>query len=397
MKMTREELKSMVTETARQAVQEELKSGKHEGAEHENVQRKYASVYLAQPHDSEPAHKSLPAGIGLARSIKCAYLAGGKDPERAAWVAHKMYDDGNLEHEFKAMTATMPSDGGILIPEAYVNEVIPLLRAKSVVQMLGARTIPMENGNLTIPRQTEASTAGYVGELRSPKKSNPRYGALKLSAKKLVGIVEISNDLLRSASLDADALVRDDAITTMALAQDRAALMGKGTEFEPRGVLENADVQKIAVNGAVTKTLVGEMLAKLVAANVDIQKLGWAFNGQVWSALYNFTDAQDRFIFRDALDKGQLNGHTVGVSNQLPADGGNKTSSIILGDWSQLLIGEQTSMQVDVFDQAALVDSGDVLSAMSRDTTFLRLLSIHDIGLRQPSAFVVATGVKTVS
>lgn len=54
-------------------------------------------------------------------------------------------------------------------------------------------------------------------------------------------------------------------------------------------------------------------------------------------------------------------------------------------------------MQVDVFDQAALVDSGDVLSAMSRDTTFLRLLSIHDIGLRQPSAFVVATGVKTVS
>lgn len=397
MKMTREELKSMVTETARQAVQEELKSGKHEGAEHENVQRKYASVYLAQPHDSEPAHKSLPAGIGLARSIKCAYLAGGKDPERAAWVAHKMYDDGNLEHEFKAMTATMPSDGGILIPEAYVNEVIPLLRAKSVVQMLGARTIPMENGNLTIPRQTEASTAGYVGELRSPKKSNPRYGALKLSAKKLVGIVEISNDLLRSASLDADALVRDDAITTMALAQDRAALMGKGTEFEPRGVLENADVQKIAVNGVVTKTLVGEILAKLVAANVDIQKLGWAFNGQVWGALYNFTDAQDRFIFRDALDKGQLNGHTVGVSNQLPADGSNKTSSIILGDWSQLLIGEQTSMQVDVFDQAALVENGDVLSAMSRDTTFLRLLSIHDIGLRQPSAFVVATGVKTVS
>lgn len=397
MKMTREELKSMVTETARQAVQEELKSGKHEGAEQENVQRKYASVYLAQPHDSEPTHKSLPAGIGLARSIKCAYLAGGKDPERAAWVAHKMYDDGNLEHEFKAMTTTMPSDGGILIPEAYVNEVIPLLRAKSVVQMLGARTIPMENGNLTIPRQTEASTAGYVGELRSPKKSNPRYGALKLSAKKLVGIVEISNDLLRSASLDADALVRDDAITTMALAQDRAALMGKGTEFEPRGVLENADVQKIAVNGVVTKTLVGEMLAKLVAANVDIQKLGWAFNGQVWGALYNFTDAQDRFIFREALDKGQLNGHTVGVSNQLPADGSNKTSSIILGDWSQLLIGEQTSMQVDVFDQAALVDNGDVLSAMSRDTTFLRLLSIHDIGLRQPSAFVVATGVKTVS
>ena len=397
MKMTREELKSMVTETARQAVQEELKSGKHEGAEQENVQRKYASVYLSQPHDSEPTHKSLPTGIGLARSIKCAYLAGGKDPERAAWVAHKMYDDGNLEREFKAMTATMPSDGGILIPEAYVNEVIPLLRAKSVVQMLGARTIPMENGNLTIPRQTEASTAGYVGELRSPKKSNPRYGALKLSAKKLVGIVEISNDLLRSASLDADALVRDDAITTMALAQDRAALMGKGTEFEPRGVLENADVQKIAVNGAVTKTLVGEMLAKLVAANVDIQKLGWAFNGQVWGALYNFTDAQDRFIFRDALDKGQLNGHTVGVSNQLPADGSNKTSSIILGDWSQLLIGEQTSMQVDVFDQAALVENGDVLSAMSRDTTFLRLLSIHDIGLRQPSAFVVATGVKTVS
>ena len=183
----------------------------------------------------------------------------------------------------------------------------------------------------------------------------------------------------------------------MALAQDRAALMGKGTEFEPRGVLENADVQKIAVNGVVTKTLVGEMLAKLVAANVDIQKLGWAFNGQVWGALYNFTDAQDRFIFRDALDKGQLNGHTVGVSNQLPADGSNKTSSIILGDWSQLLIGEQTSMQVDVFDQAALVENGDVLSAMSRDTTFLRLLSIHDIGLRQPSAFVVATGVKTVS
>lgn len=83
--------------------------------------RKYSNIYMSRK--GEPGgvqQKKIPAHIQVARAIKCLDVHGKGDPERAAYMARKMYGDKEMEREFKAMTATQlcrrrfPDSGGLL-------------------------------------------------------------------------------------------------------------------------------------------------------------------------------------------------------------------------------------------------------------------------------------------
>lgn len=362
----------------------------------EDLQRKYSSIYMstgAEPPQKETRQEK---GIGWARAIKCVSQSQG-DPERAVSIARKMYSQDDVLHrELKAMSATAPTDGGYLIPEMYAADVIELLYDQCVVTKLGAVTVPMPNGNLTIPKLTSGASAGYIGELRKPKESQATIGNIKLSGKKLATKVIISNDLLRSASYRADQIIRDDALRAMALAMDKAAIMGRGSEYEPKGLL-NMNITKLAIDAAPDSATTGKMLAELIKANVSANKLGWAINGAVWGALYNVVDESGRYVYREGMDQGKLNGHAFEITNQLPigADANGKCS-MLLGNWADFLIGEQLQMEAEMFREATIIDNNkEIVSAVDNDCSILRLISIHDFGVRHEQSFVLATGIKT--
>ena len=109
-----------------------------------------------------------------------------------------------MAREFKAMSATNPTAGGFLIPEVYLDEVIELLYSKTVIKELGARTIPLENGNLNIPRMTSGTRAMWGGEGRKIASTQPAFGNLRLSAKRLEAIVPQTRELLMSTKYSAD-------------------------------------------------------------------------------------------------------------------------------------------------------------------------------------------------
>ena len=104
---------------------------------------------------------------------------------------------------------------------------------------------------------TSGVSAGYVGEMRKAKASKPAFGNLHLSSKKLMCKVLISNDLIRSNAYGADQLILNDATTAMALAMDKAALLGSGTEFEPLGLLKMSNIPSININAAPDAALTG--------------------------------------------------------------------------------------------------------------------------------------------
>lgn len=413
-KMTKEELNSMIAEQVKAAVASALETKAAPPAAHEEgdgsnasgtkgapaaaaVERKYAGIYMATGSpEADPNPTKQEKGIGWARAIKCIAQSQG-DPGRALHIAQKMYaQDDVLHRELKALSATAPSDGGYLIPEIYAADVIELLYAQCVVNQLGATVVPMETGNLTIPKLKSGASSSYVGELRSTKATKQGFGNVKMSAKKQMTKVLISNDLLRSASYRADQIIRDDALRAMALGRDRAALMGKGTTFESKGLL-NYNVTKVALDAEPDTSTTGAMLAELIKANVNTNKLGWAFNGAVWGALYNVVDASGRYVYRDGLDKGQLNGHAIGLSNQLPiGTDANGKCSIILGNWSDFLVGEQLAMEAEMFREGSAKDENDeIISAIDNDCSILRLISLHDFALRHEESFVVGTGLQT--
>ena len=115
--------------------------------------------------------------------------------------------------------------GGFLVPEEYSTELIEYLRPLSVIRSMNPVIVPMPVGSISIPAMTGGATAEYIGEGSNIAVSQPAFGQIKLTWKKLATLVPISNDLIRFSSPQADAIVRDDLVAAMAQRED-AALFG---------------------------------------------------------------------------------------------------------------------------------------------------------------------------
>lgn len=273
----------------------------------------------------------------------------------------------------------------------YAAEVIPLLYAKAVLTKLGATTLPMESGTLNLPKMTAGASAGYVGEMRKGKTTQQEFGNIRMSGKKLLTKIPVSNDLLRSNTYAADTIILNDALTAMALAMDKAGFLGRGSEFEPRGLFNMSSIKRTDVGGKVNESTTGLMMGELIKRNVDTAKLGWAFNANIWTELYNVTNTMGLYIYRQQMDEGRLNGHDYAISNQLPYDAAKKTAQLVLGNWADFIIGVQLDMQAEFFREGAITDDeGGVISAIDQDATILRVISIHDFAVRYPESFVIA-------
>lgn len=343
----------------------------------------------------------VPAGIKAARVIKAqlaAKLGGSNDVEGKlkAWGYH---EEAAMFSREKAMTQNVFAEGGALVPAEYSSELIALLRNKTAVRQLGARAIPM-GASLEMPSQDQAATAYYVGEGVAITVSEQKVGSMKLSEKKLAGLVVISNDLIRNAVIAAEEFVRDDLVQVLALKEDYTAIFGTGGEYTPRGLVSLIDAShQYAATAATpqTPTLaeVRKELAKakrkLKTANIPMVKLGWIMSPRIEETLYAITDGNGNAVYAAALDNGMLHGAPVVVTNQVPENLGGTTdeSRLIFGDWSQFLIGESMAPSIEVFPNAAYDSSGTVKSGISQDQSVVRALAKHDFNTRYSKSHVI--------
>lgn len=381
-------------------------------------QRKYAGIFMATPpvrgsaqqgsdfktriaSMSERERRKTTLGM-FGRAVKCIHASRG-DPEKAAFTAERKFQDAEMAHEFKALSATVPSDGGYLIPEIYANEVIELLYPATVIYALGARRLGMSNGNMNIPKIKTGSRAMFVGENRKIVKTEPKFGNLKLSAKKLTALIPMSNDLLRSTNFDNDVIVGQDVTRQMALGVDFGAFSGSGGEFQPLGILNNKavknfDVSKLgteyaSTDGKLTAMFPNYIVAAVLKNNVYADGLGFVFNTSVEQYFKSLRDQVGGFIFAEEMSKGTLAGYPYKTTNLMPTTDDGKTS-IIFGNWNDLVIGEQGALEVETDRSAAWTDeSGTLVSAFENDQTLIRAINHVDTGLRHEESFAVATKV----
>lgn len=380
------------------------------------AQRKYSSLFLSAgsvrdaggaagfkariASMSAPERRKTAYGM-FGRAVKCIHASHG-DPEQAAFTAERKFQDAEMAHEFKALSATVPSDGGYLVPEVYANEVIELLYPSTVIYALGARRLGMANGNLNIPKIKTGSRAMFTGENRAIPKTAPKFGSLKLSAKKLTALIPMSNDLLRSTNFDNDVIVGQDVTKQMALGVDYGALLGTGDEFQPLGILLNKAVQNVDVtklgteyadtNGKLTAMFPNYLVASVLKNNVYADGLGFVFNTSVEQFFKSIRDNVGGFIFAEEMSKGTLAGYPYKTTNQIPTDGGK--TSIIFGNWNDLMIGEQGALEIETSREGSWTDDyGNIVSAFENDQTLIRAINHVDTGLRHEESFVVATKV----
>jgi len=413
--MTREQLADFVKETSVPLIKDQLGSEISQVVR-ENVEKMasdpngpWASKWSDRLVEQKASTPTREKGAAFGRVVRAM----------AAAKMNKMGSEGTVEvlrgwgdtdladaladARSKALAAGDATAGGFLVPTQFSNEVIELLRAQSVVRRLGARTVQMPTGTLKYPKIATGASAAYIGENVNIGKSEETFGQLTLTFKKLAVLTPISNDLLRYSSPSADAIVRDDLVSSMATKEDSTFIRGAGTDATPKGLLNwcVAD-QKIAASAAslanITDNL-GQLVVKLKNADIPMITPGWIMAPRTEQSLATIQNANGVFAFRDEVIAGTLWGWPIGTTTNVPITldttgaGNDDESEIYLVDFSQVLIGESQSLLVDSSQEAAYHDGSNVQAAFSLDQTVVRAIAEHDLGMRHDKAVAMLTGV----
>ena len=359
------------------------------------VEKKYEGLFAKQAPAVVVKEPAVEGSITAARYVKLLALHNG-DMVRVAQTSEKMYpQDERLNETVKALSATVPSEGGFMVPEALASELImPLYNGLSVMKA-GARRLPMPNGNLTVARMDTSASVGYIGENENAAKTQQVYGDVKLSAKKLAALIPVSNDLLRSSSIAADMFIRDDLIQKMQEKMDYMALYGIGSAHSPAGLSGLLPSGQIlgSSSTAFTNDLPIELCGKLWGANVPMRQPYWLINGQTKAYIMNLKTTTGAYIYRDEMVRDNtINGIPFIVSNQVAwTDDTTDYVDIFLGDFSEFLIGEQMGLEIETSREAAYYDGSNTVSAWQRDQTLIRAISLHDFAVRHTASFIKGT------
>ena len=335
-------------------------------------------------------------GAKMAR-LAMPVAAGGGDLQLAEQFAAKEIGDADVAMAI----STAAGSGGALVPESFHSEVIELLRPRTVIRRLGARSVPLPNGNLTMPRMAGGATASYVGEGADPKATGANFDDVKLSAKTMITIVPMSNQLIGNAGYNVEQLVLGDMLSAMAVREDKAFLRDDGTDNTPTGFKAIATAASRTKPWSGTATLeaidafLDSLILMLMASDSLMINPGWALSPRSYMKLFGLRDGNGNKVYPE-LAQGLLKGYPIAHTNTIPVNlgAGTNESEIYFADFNDVVIGEQDNMTMDFSREASYVDStGTIVTAFSRNQSVLRLVANHDIGFRHPEGLALGTGV----
>ena len=335
-------------------------------------------------------------GAKMAR-LAMSVAAGGGDLQLAEQFAAKEICDADVAMAI----STAAGSGGALVPESFHSEVIELLRPRTVIRRLGARSVPLPNGNLTMPRMAGGATASYVGEGADPKATGANFDDVKLSAKTMITIVPMSNQLIGNAGYNVEQLVLGDMLSAMAVREDKAFLRDDGTDNTPTGFKAIATAASRTKPWSGTATLeaidafLDGLILMLMASDSLMINPGWALSPRSYMKLFGLRDGNGNKVYPE-LAQGLLKGYPIAHTNTIPVNlgAGTNESEIYFADFNDVVIGEQDNMTIDFSREATYVDStGTLVTAFSRNQSVLRLVANHDIGFRHPEGLALGTSV----
>ena len=272
-----------------------------------------------------------------------------------------------------------------IVPDDYApNEYVGLLRNSMVVQRLGARVLPNLRGDLVIPKAATAHTAEWLAEGDKLVGSNATYDSIKLTPRHVGAKTELSRQLLQQSSPAVEALVRDDFVQIVSLALDKAMLHGDGIK-EPLGLIGRTglagDVQTGNLATLSWATFL-ELFEKLALVNATPN--GIVTHAEVVTKLRSTlkTASLPGYL----MENGQVGGINVSMTNQLAAKTGTpNTGRLILGDFSQILIGQWGAL--DVLANPFAQDSFDAGAVQ------IRVMATMDMQVRHEAAFVLVEDI----
>lgn len=345
---------------------------------------------------AQPKEKLYPVGS----MVKAFYHAGGNAMLARQWAEKNL---GESHPVTRALNTSTAAAGGALVPEDFANQVIELLRPRTVVRASGPIIVPMPRGTMRMGKQTSGVSGGYGAEGSASPTQQPGTGNIVATFKKLTVKVPISNDWLRYASPATDGLVQNDIVLGLARTEDLAFIRGDGTADWPKGLrnIAPAATNIIPSTAAFTLTTVDQELSAAILAletsNVPMIEPGWIYHPRVKQFLLTLKNSNGFYVYRDEMvNNGTLRGYPFKTTTQIPSTlvDGTQTE-IYLTDYSQALIFDALALSLGMSQDATYTaEDGSQRNAFERDETLVRAIAEHDFHMRHDEATAVITGVK---
>lgn len=284
-----------------------------------------------------------------------------------------------LETRAASTTATAPE---IVPTDHRPDQYIEPLRNALMARRLGVRVLSGLSGNVSIPKHGSGLTVGWVAEDAALSASNMTFDSVTLAPKHAGGLTELSRQLIQQSSPDVEQLVRDDFAYAVAKAIDSALIKGGGTN-EPVGVLGTSGVQTAnlaTLSWANVHTLLQKLdLENAAAANIVAST---KVKAKVATTLKVSNDAGAGFL----LDGDRIAGVPSYFLNQVPEKTGTpNTGRLIAGDWSQVLLG--------IWSEVDLLVNPYAETPYTKGNVYVRIMSTVDVAVRHPKAFVFAEDI----
>lgn len=268
---------------------------------------------------------------------------------------------------------------------------IDMLRSQLVTGRLGATILDGLVGDQDIPKQTASATAQWVAEDGAITESDADFDDVTMAPKTVGAITSYSRRTLINAVPSIENIVRRDLAATVASAIDLQAMTGTGAGNTPTGVVNHPDAHELTLAGPTWPEVLA-FISSIQMADADISSMGWALNPMAVATLRGTLretgDAAGGYLM---AEPGTLAGYAAATTTALAnVTATDTTTSVIFGDWSQLLIGYWSGLDVLVNPfEAAAYSRGRVLVRAMRDV---------DVAVRHGESFaysddlVVAAG-----
>jgi HK97 family phage major capsid protein len=319
----------------------------------------------------------------------CRSLAVAKgDPDNAVSYARKTWGSDSRVH--KGLLAGDATSGGFLIADDLSDELILELRAFSAVRAMEPMFVRLPRGQLEFPRISTSAQSSWLGEAQDVPESTPQFDRVVLTAKKNAALVAASNEMLNFPDSAIEDVIASNMARTLGTNEDIAFLRGDGLINQPLG-LTNLAGNSLAAGAftlAQTTSDLYAMLEFLQGADVGMQRPGWVFNFQTPNALASMRDANGNFGWQSLHENPQmlLNMPFV-TSNNLP------NTTAILADFADVVVGEASSIEIQISGDGTYTSGGSLVSAFARDETLIRAILRVDINVKHPESVATLTNL----
>lgn len=299
--------------------------------------------------------------------------------ERAGEKAKGVYIATEL---FETRATQTTTGSAAIVPDSFRPDLFTsALTNSTVMQAMGATILTGLTGNVVIPRETGSPAVGWVAEDSALPTGNSSFDSLTLTPHHVGAITELSRQLIMQSSPAVDGIIRQMLSRNIALEIDRAAINGSGTGAEPRGILNDPDVDAVAFDTDLFTTT-ADMIAAADLANVGASRSFLSTNG-VKTIAMKTKDGDGKPLGLSTI----FHSEPTQFTNQAPSDlgAGDDEHALIYGDWRDFLIGIWSQLDILVNPYAE--------TAYSKGNILIRAMATVDFGVRRPASFSKASGV----